>query len=73
MSQEKSAIEVAGPIRRRCPNPIPVYNLGRHLVFDWIKVSEWTRNSPRPIHASHRRRTRKQIAGGGIHVAKTAA
>jgi len=38
MSQEKSAIEVAGPIRRRCPNPIPVYNLGRHLVFDWIKV-----------------------------------
>jgi len=20
--------------RRRCPNPIPVHNLGRHLLFD---------------------------------------
>jgi len=71
--------------RRRCPNPIPVYNLGRHLVFDWIKVSEWIRNSPRPIHAIHRRRTGKQIetdsklkdsgklSGRGIHITKAAA
>ena len=42
--------------RRRCPNPIPVYNLGRHLLFDWVQVSEWIRNSPRPIHARHHRR-----------------
>jgi hypothetical protein len=47
--------------RRRCPNPIPVHNLGRHLLFDWAQVSEWIRNSPRPVHASHRRRTKKQI------------
>ena len=43
-------------IRRRCPNPIPVFNLGRHLLFDWHQVSEWVRNSPRPIHAKHVRR-----------------
>jgi hypothetical protein len=42
--------------RRRCPNPIPVYNLGRHLLFDWVQVSEWIRNSPRPIHTRHHRR-----------------
>ena len=47
--------------RRRCPNPIPVHNLGRHLLFDWVKVSEWIRNSPRPIHAPHRRRTKAQM------------
>jgi len=43
-------------IRRRCPNPMPVFNLGRHLVFDWAQVVEWVRKSPRPIHAAHRRR-----------------
>jgi len=42
--------------RRRCPNPIPVWNLGRHLLFDWVQVSEWIRNSPRPVHAYHKRR-----------------
>jgi hypothetical protein len=42
--------------RRRCPNPIPVYNLGRHLLFDWRQVSEWIRNCPRPVHARHVRR-----------------
>jgi hypothetical protein len=46
--------------RRRSPNPIPVFNLGRHLMFDWIQVSEWIRNSPRPIHAAHKRRWRKK-------------
>ncbi len=46
--------------RRRCPNAIPVYNLGRHLVFDWAKVVEWVRNSPRPIHAAHKRRWKKR-------------
>jgi hypothetical protein len=64
--------------RRRCPNPIPVYNLGRHLLFSWTQVSEFIRNSPRPVHAAHRRRAGKQIekdklAGRGIHIAKTAA
>jgi hypothetical protein len=43
-------------IRRRCPNPMPVFNLGRHLVFDWTQVVEWVRRSPRPVHAAHRRR-----------------
>jgi hypothetical protein len=46
--------------RRRSPNPIPVYNLGRHLLFDWIQVSEWIRNSPRPIHSAHKRRWKKR-------------
>ncbi len=47
--------------RRRCPNPIPVWNLGRHLLFDWVQVSEWIRNSPRPIHARHRRRKKTDV------------
>jgi hypothetical protein len=42
--------------RRRCPNPIPVYNLGRHLLFNWIEVSEWIRTISRPVHARHVRR-----------------
>ena len=42
--------------RRRCSNPIPVWNLGRHLLFDWTQVSEWICNNPRPVHARHRRR-----------------
>jgi hypothetical protein len=48
--------------RRRCPNPIPVYNLGRHLLFDWRQVSEWIRNCPRPIHAPHVRRKNLKAA-----------
>jgi hypothetical protein len=66
--------------RRRCPNSIPVYNLGRHLLFSWTAVSEFIRKSPRPMHASHRRRTREQIekdsekvAGRGKHIARQAA
>jgi hypothetical protein len=47
-------------IRRRCPNPMPVFNLGRHLLFDWVQVEEWVRNSPRPIHAAHKRRWHKK-------------
>ena len=46
-------------IRRRCPNPMPVFNLGRHLVFDWVQVVEWVRKSPRPVHAAHPRRAKK--------------
>jgi hypothetical protein len=46
-------------IRRRCPNPMPVFNLGRHLLFDWSQVVEWVRKSPRPIHAAHKRRSKK--------------
>ena len=47
--------------RRRCPNPIPVHNLGRHLMFEWSKVCEWIRNCPRPVHAPHKRRKKEQI------------
>jgi hypothetical protein len=47
-------------IRRRCPNPMPVFNLGRHLVFDWAQVVEWVRKSPRPIHAAHKRRKKQE-------------
>jgi hypothetical protein len=43
-------------IRRRSPNPMPVYNVGRHLLFEWVKIEEWVRNSQRPKHAAHRRR-----------------
>jgi hypothetical protein len=43
-------------IRRRCPYPMPVFNLGRHLLFDWNAVSEWIRNAPRPVHVPHFRR-----------------
>lgn len=46
-------------VRRRSPNPMPVYNLGRHLLFSWSAVCEWIRNSPRPVHAPHIRRRRK--------------
>ena len=49
-------------VRRRCSCPIPVYNLGRHLLFDWRQVSEWIRNSPRPAHAAHIRRWKKKPA-----------
>lgn len=42
--------------RRRCQNPIPVHNVGRHLLFCWSEVSAWIRNSPRPIHTKHHRR-----------------
>lgn len=47
-------------VRRRCPNPIPVYNLGRHLLFDWRQVSEWILSSPRPRYAPHMRRWNKK-------------
>jgi len=49
-------------IRRRSPNPMPVFNLGRHLVFDWTKVVEWVRNSPRPVHVKHMRRKIRKAA-----------
>jgi hypothetical protein len=45
-------------IRRRCPNAMPVHNLGRHLLFHWPDVCDWIRNSQRPIHAAHKRRTK---------------
>jgi excisionase family DNA binding protein len=47
-------------IRRRSPNPMPVFNVGRHLLFEWEQVAQWVRNSPRPIHAAHKRRWRKK-------------
>jgi hypothetical protein len=42
--------------RRRCPSPIPVHNLGRHLLFYWPDVCDWIRSTPRPVHAAHHRR-----------------
>lgn len=57
---EKGIAWIREKSRRRCPNPIPAYNLGRHLMFDWVQVSEWIRNSPRPIHAAHKRRWKKK-------------
>lgn len=57
--QEKGIAWVREKTRRRSPNPIPTYNLGRHLMFDWLQVSEWIRNLSRPIHAAHRRRKLK--------------
>jgi hypothetical protein len=47
-------------IRRRCPNPLPTYNLGRHLLFHWPAVCAWIVNSPRPVHAKHVRRKVKK-------------
>jgi hypothetical protein len=47
--------------RRPCPNPIPVFNLGRHPLFSWPAVCEWIQNSPRPVHVAHRRRTKQEI------------
>jgi len=47
--------------RRRCPNPIPVMNAGRHLLFDWVQVSEWLRILPRPTHAHHWRRKKSEM------------
>jgi hypothetical protein len=49
-------------IRRRCPNPMPVHNSGRHLLFEWTAVVEWVRNSPRPVHAAHKRRKHAEKA-----------
>lgn len=43
-------------VRRRCPNQMPVFNLGRHLLFHWPSVCQWIRDCPRPVHAPHRRR-----------------
>src|SRR5689334_6546706 len=40
-------------IRRRYSNPIPVYNLGWNLLFDWMQVVDWVRSSPRPVHVMH--------------------
>jgi hypothetical protein len=49
-------------IRRRCPNAMPVHNLGRHLLFHWPAVCEWIRNSPRLVHAKHlRKKKAKEI------------
>lgn len=33
--------------RRRCPNPLPVINVGRYLRFHWPSVSAW-------LHAQQR-------------------
>jgi hypothetical protein len=61
LSPEDGLAWVREKCRRRCSNAMPVRNVGRHLLFDWVLVSEWIRNSPRPVHASHKRRTKKQI------------
>jgi hypothetical protein len=43
-------------IRRRSPNPMPVRNLGRHLLFYWPSVSAWIASSERPTRAPRRRK-----------------
>ena len=49
-------------IRRRCPNPMPVYSLGRHLLFEWSSVCAWIRETGRgQAHMKHHR-TRKKAA-----------
>ncbi len=73
MTLKEGVAWVREKCRRRCPNPIPVYNLGRNLLFDWIQVSEWIRSSPRPIHAAHRRRTKEQIEAAEKQARKKAA
>lgn len=49
-------------IRRRCPNPLPTFNVGRRLIFSWTQVSEWARNSSCPIQAPHHRRRIAKVA-----------
>jgi hypothetical protein len=66
VSEKQGIAWVREKCRRRSPNPLPVFNLGRHLMFDWIQVSEWIRNSPRPVHAPHRRRTKEQTENDKI-------
>jgi hypothetical protein len=57
-------------VRRRSPNPMPCYNLGRHLLFSWPDVSNWIRETGRGVPHMKHHRTRKKFAAG-IHVAKT--
>jgi hypothetical protein len=46
-------------VRRRCPNAIPCYNLGKHLLFSWPDVCTWIRETGRGVpHVKHHR-TRK--------------
>ena len=62
MTLEDGVAWVREKCRRRCPNPIPVYNLGRNLLFDWTQVSEWIRETGRGhAHMKHYR-TRKKAA-----------
>jgi len=49
-------------IRRRCQNPMPVHNLGRHLLFHWPAVCTWIQASPRPVHMKHVRRKKEKKA-----------
>ncbi len=46
-------------VRPRSPNPMPVHNVGRHLLFHWPTVCDWVRGSTRPVHMKHRRRKSK--------------
>jgi len=73
MTLEEGVAWVREKVRRRCPNPIPVYNLGRNLLFSWPEVSEWIRNTPRPIHSAHRRRTKEHIEATEKKLAKKVA
>jgi len=60
LSPEVGRAWVQEKCRRRCPNPMPVRNVGRHLLFDWVLVSEWIASSPRPVHATHVRSKKKK-------------
>jgi hypothetical protein len=44
-------------IRRRCPNPMPAFNVGKHLLFSWPDVCTWIRETGRgEPHVKHSRR-----------------
>ena len=43
-------------IRRRCSNPMPVHNVGRHLLFEWTGGGGMgSAIRRRPAHAAHKR------------------
>lgn len=49
-------------VRRRCPNPLPCFNLGRHLLFDWAAVSDWIRETGRGVpHMKHQRARKPKL------------
>jgi excisionase family DNA binding protein len=46
-------------VRRRSPNAMPCYNLGRHLLFSWPDVCAWIRETGRGAPHMKHHRTRK--------------
>ena len=58
----KDVAWVREKVRRRCPNAIPCFNIGRTLVFSWVEVSNWIRETGRGVpHAKHHRSRKPKI------------